>query len=893
VKKFVLLCTTALLPSAVYAQSTGTVTTEEQIVITGTKTKGVDGIVAPEGVKSRAVLTQDFIAKQRPGQTINDTINMLPGVAFQNNDPYGSSGGTLNIRGFDASRISQTFDGIPLNDTGNYALYSNQQLDPELIEQVNVNLGTTDVDSPTAAATGSTVNYRSMNPTTDAHARLVGSLGEWNFSRIFGVVNTGAFTPWGTRAWVAASKSTNENPFQKTSSVHKQQYNAKIYQPIGSNGDFVSVAGHWNANRNRNFASLPLRIDTTQSATNSAPRVVGSASSNRFPISKDERDYTLPPCNTDTPQTGVADVPNSCGTVFDYSYNPSNTGNIRINSRFTLLDNLILTVDPSFQYVSANGGNSAVKGNEGFYTRAATSTGTAIKTPIFGYIGGQPYFGGIDLNGDTDKIDTPIINTTGTGAMTSTTRGVEVYAPSQTRTHRYGVIANLIYNFAPSQTVRINYSHDYGRHRQTGEVTVLRSNGLTSQYFPIDNPLLDASGKPIEKRNRKSFATLDQVSGEYRGRFFDKLNVNVGARSPWFKRDLNNFCVTEAGGTFVDCFNDAASQAAFLAANPTYTPPTRRVFKYHKILPTGGFSYEFLPRMALYGSYTKGFQVPGTDNLYQSLGFAPGQASPKPESSDNFDTGVRYTSSKIQAQLAGWYTIFNNRLASSYNPELDVTVYRNLGKVHKYGLDGQIAYQPIKPVTLYAFGSVLKSKILDNVQSGECTSAQVTAGASAGVGTCTTVGQAIYFLTKGKREGGAPTYLLGGRVEWSPGPVVLGAQVKRTGPRYVNDQNVPIVQCTGSLSNGSCLAPNTLFQVYPAKAPAYTLVDLDARINIGKILPGLSAETARTTYLQLNVTNLFDKLFVAGFTPNTANTSIPFAYIGAPRTVSAAISIGF
>jgi iron complex outermembrane receptor protein len=861
------------------------VTTEEKIVITGARTKGVDGVVAPEGVKTRAVLTQEFIAKQRPGQSIDETINMLPGVAFQNNDPYGSSGGTLNIRGFDASRISQTFDGIPLNDTGNYALYSNQQLDPELIEQVNVNLGTTDVDSPTAAATGSTVNYRSVNPTTDAHARIVGSLGEWNYSRIFGVVNTGIFTPWGTRAWVAASKSTNENPFQHTSGVHKQQYNGKIYQPIGANGDFVSVAGHRNANRNRNFASVPLRIDTVQSPTNSAPRVVGSGSSNRFPISKDERDYTLSPCMTDTPQAGVADAPNSCGTAFDYSYNPSNTGNIRINSRFTLMNNLILTVDPSFQYVKANGGNSAVKGNEGFYSKAG------ISRPIFGYIGGQPYFGGVDLNGDGDKIDTPTIS--GTGALTNTTRGVEVYAPSHTETHRYGVIANLIYNFSPDQTFRINYSHDYGRHRQTGAVSTLRSNGLTSEYFPIDDPLLDASGKPIEKRNRKSFAILDQVSGEYRGRFFEKLNVNVGVRSPWFKRDLNNYCVTEAGGSFVDCFNDAASQAAFLALNPTYVPPTHRVLKYHKILPTGGFSYEFLPRMAFYGNYTKGMQVPGTDNLYQSLGFAAGAASPKPETTDNFDTGVRYSSSKIQAQLAGWYTIFNNRLASSYNPELDITTYRNLGTVHKYGLDAQVAYQPITPVTLYAFGSVLKSKILDNVQAGACNAAQVTAGASAGVDTCTSVGQPIYYLTKGKREGGAPTYLFGGRVEWSPGPVVLGAQVKRTGPRYVNDQNIAIFQCTGSLNNGSCLKPNALFQVYPSKTPAYTIVDLDARINIGRILPGLRSEMAKSTFLQLNVTNLFDKLYVAGFTPNTASTSIPFAYIGSPRTVSGSISIGF
>ena len=90
----------------------------------------------------------------------------------------GTSGGTLNIRGFDSSRISLTFDGIPLNDSGNYAIFSNQQLDPELIDQVNVNLGTTDVDSPTASAVGGTVNYRTIVPSVTPGVRFVGSLGD-------------------------------------------------------------------------------------------------------------------------------------------------------------------------------------------------------------------------------------------------------------------------------------------------------------------------------------------------------------------------------------------------------------------------------------------------------------------------------------------------------------------------------------------------------------------------------------------------------------------------------------------------------------------------------------------------------------------------------------------
>ena len=308
---------------------------------------------------------------------------------------------------------------------------------------------------------------------------------------------------------------------------------------------------------------------------------------------------------TDTPQAGVADVPNSCGTAFDYSFNPSNTGNIRINSKFSLASNLILTVDPSFQYTRANGGSGAVKGNEGFRTVGGA--------PIFGYIGGQPYFGGIDLNGDGDLLDQ-----------------VEVYAPSETETHRYGLISNLRWDFAPGQSFRVSYSHDYGRHRQTGEVALLQDNGHTTEYFPINDSVKDATGLPIEKRNRKSFAILDKVAADYTGHFIDdKLTVNLGLAAPYFKRDLNNYCVTESNGTFVDCFNDAASQAAFLTANPAYTPPIHRVLKYHKLLPTGGFSYQLNTRLALLRRLQQG---PSGPRHRQSLSVArvPGVAVAAP-----------------------------------------------------------------------------------------------------------------------------------------------------------------------------------------------------------------------------------------------------------------------
>ena len=93
-----------LLPGAAFAQSTGSIDFDagSDIVVTGRADKSIGGVEIPDSTKAKGVLTQEFIARQTPGNTILDTINSLPGVSFQNNDPFGSGGGTLTIRGFDS-----------------------------------------------------------------------------------------------------------------------------------------------------------------------------------------------------------------------------------------------------------------------------------------------------------------------------------------------------------------------------------------------------------------------------------------------------------------------------------------------------------------------------------------------------------------------------------------------------------------------------------------------------------------------------------------------------------------------------------------------------------------------------------------------------------------------
>ncbi|RKF21076.1 TonB-dependent receptor [Altericroceibacterium spongiae] len=808
------------MPAMVHAQSTGSIDfQEDEIVVTGAWQNEVGGVEVPNTPKAKQVLGEEIIRAQRPGQTVNDIINLVPGVSFQNNDPWGSGGGGFTIRGFSADRVSQTLDGVPLNDSGNYAMYTNQQVDPEILQEVNVNLGTTDVDSPTASAVGGTVNLLTRVPDEEAGVMasasygniLANHSGNRPYYRFFGMVDTGSLTDGGLRAFISASTLNYDNPFNNYGENKKTQFNGRIYQPLGDNGDFMSLAAHVNVNRNNFFGSKRFtgEGDTTD----------------EFPDTKADRFYDIDyPCTIPGAVTGVADQPNECGMEFDRRYNPSNTGNIRGSSRFTLSDGLILTVDPSFQWVKANGG-----GDETLLEGTRNVGGVEYT----GFIRGSYYYG-MDLNGDGDMLDE-----------------VNGNDPSQTRTRRYGLIASLAYEINPDHRVRIAYTLDHARHRQTGQTSLMRSNGEIADVFPMDDALVTADGFELNKRNRKSFAILNQVSGEYSGNF-GPLAVNLGLRAPFFTRKLNQYCYTTSASGYVDCIG-TQDPTAYEAANPNAVAPLSRKYTYDKLLPNVGFTLDVVENGSIFFNYAKGLSVPGTDPLYDSLYFVDAEeARPAPETTDSFDFGARYQSGTIQAQLAGYFTQYKDRLASSYDPVLDESIYRNLGKVNKWGIDGSVAWKPTQQTMLYVFGSWNDSEIKNDILGGICDQDNVDDATN----PCMNVGDQFFVATGGKREGGAPSWSVGGRGQVEFGDFQLGAQVKYTGSRYLNDINT-------------------------IKIDGYTLVDLDARYNFRDNMA-----------VQVNVTNLFDNLYVGNYTSGLASTS-EYVQIGPPRAASISLIIGY
>jgi iron complex outermembrane recepter protein len=816
------------------AQSTGTEAAEEdltEVVVSATRIRSI-GIMGDQAApKSRVSLTGEYLDKQVSGQSVFQSLNQIPGVNFTNSDPFGTSGGNLRIRGFDGSRVSVTFDGIPLNDSGNYALFTNQMPDSELIERVDVNLGTTDVDSPTASATGGTVAFRTRRPTEEFSGQAVLSGGENSYQRAFLSVDSGAFGPWGTKAFVAASYQ-NYDKFKGPGELEKKQFNAALRQDF-ENDNFITLAFHFNRNRNAqyrttsalNYSRYGRDYEYLDTCTRDAP-TPGVADNDNF----------TPPSNTQppAPATLFADDPlysGSCTNYYGVRINPSDTGNIRMQSLWHLGDKLRLTFDPSWQYTLANGGGSTALAE----TPSSTSADIRVR--------GSSSAPGVDLNGDGDLLDT-----------------VRFYTPNTTNTKRWGATTSLIFDINDDQRLRFAYTYDRARHRQTAQWGPMSETGVPEDVFAgrQGERVYAADGDIIRGRDRFSIAELSQYALEYRGQFMeDKFSATFGVRAPFFTRELNQYCYTPNGGNGssgsigarggVQC-TSRSPNATLANGNVTFVtpmtgapvefiPPYSETVKFDDILPNAGLTFKPWESHMFYLSYAEGLSAPRTDNLYAVVRNTDGSISrptPESETTKAYDLGWRLNSGSTMASVALYRIDYTNRIVSTFNIEKNYSEDRNVGDAKIQGVDAQIGHRFGSSLTLTGSASFNDSELLGSLDPN----------------------------LDGKQLVETPEWTYAARMDIEvTDDFHVGLQGKKVGDRFATDNNDEV-------------------------AKAYTVVDLD--LNYGFDLAGF--EDAE---VQLNVTNLLDEEYFGNISSGTGGSSVGFYSIGAPRTLVASVKLNF
>ena len=163
------------------------------------------------------------------------------------------------------------------------------------------------------------------------------------------------------------------------------------------------------------------------------------------------------------------------------------------------------------------------------------------------------------------------------------------------------------------------------------------------------------------------------------------------------------------------------------------------------------------------------------------------------------------------------------------------------------GFEGSLGWSPTEALTLYGSVAYLDGELQDNYVYN-------SAGAE--------------LQTKGKKLVETPDWTASFRASYTFSEMFSGGvQAKYTGERWITDVND--------------LADD-----------AFTIVDLDARIDF-------TPWGYEDTYLQINVTNVFDEDYYAGLgtrasaTPGQLGYSRPFATTGAPRTWMATLRVGF
>lgn len=858
-----------LMTHPVLAQSTATQAIEDTVTVSA-NANASGGIMAPVTVpKQRSIITQEFIDRQPAGQSVFEMLNKVPGFNFTNNDPYGNAGGNIRIHGYDGNHVSFTWDGMPLNDTGNYAIFTNQVADSEIIGRASVNQGTTDVDSPTAAATGGVVSITTARPKDDWGILADASGGSYNYRRGFIRLDTGAFGPWNTVAFATFSY-TDYDKFKGPGHLQKKQMNASTYQDLGDLG-WVQLAMHFNSNRNH-FYGNPTYYPTVSTLTATAtpgvfngvtnfPRVTGGPAAPAVAISPDGR-FTgtgltsnisgfglgfdnQPTCTRVAAVTGTAQSDAACTNFYGVRINPSDTGNIRLSSLFRLTDELSLTFDPSVQYTLANGGGY-----------------TALSEQDVKLRGNVPGIIGRDLNGDGDILDT-----------------VGVYSPNNTNTIRYGLNTSLVWQVAPDHTLQLGYTGDIGLHRQTAQFAFLDANGFPNDpfagYRDPGKRVRAADDLPVRGRDRRSRAILHQVAFAYEGSFFEDIaHVSAGVRMPFMRRDLNQLCYLQVTGSsgvgFPTC--TTASPSA-VAANGTvtlpgagtnlYVPPAQKTVNFSRVMPNFGLSLSpWGPEHQFYVAVAAGLAAPRTDNLYNggnnglcvtagvSTPNAPGCAytsfsSVKPETSTNYNIGYRYNSPELSFSVSAYNNQFKNRIVTSFDQEQGISIDRNIGSVNVDGVDVEASVSPMEDLSIYTSVSYIHTRVSAGPQ------AIILVGAG---------GAPVNLAGKSVAE--TPAWTISQRYEYAWEGFTFGFGGKFVSSRYATDAN-------------------------DLKVNPYVLADADIGFDLGEL-------GWKGSYVKLNGFNLFREryfgsissrpCFNPGLPTSSACGSYPTVAVGAPQT---------
>lgn len=467
------------------APQVSTTTGKSTVVVTGKKL-GMGLMVTEDAPKARSTITAEELEKQRPSGNAYQALEMLPAVNSYNYDATGLFGGGLTMRGFNSDQIGATINGVPVNDSGNFAIYPQEFVDQENTCSQSVTQGSTDVDSPQVGATGGNFNITTCNPEKDQRVRVMQTNGQLRMHKSYVRFDTGLLADNRTKAFISFSDAQTDK-WKGKGKASRQHID------FGLNYDwdrFNYIHGTilFNKAVNNNINNLTLaEINTMGYFGDYADTFKGHL----------------------TPVKGTAQTETTQSPAYyGLGINPFKNVIASAQSKFRVNDTLDLAFTPYVWYGFGNGGvQQRAQSEKSFYNDA-----TGKRT------------GALDLNGDGDTLDT-----------------VLVANANVTRTVRPGFNFATIWNLN-NHEVKAGVWWERARHEQTGPMLLLTNDGERADVWLQDGQIIRPTGHAAETRDWISISTAyqaflqDTVSLKD-----DTVKINVGLRTPQVKREFTNY----------------------------------------------------------------------------------------------------------------------------------------------------------------------------------------------------------------------------------------------------------------------------------------------------------------------------------------------------------------
>lgn len=303
------------------------------IGVQGKATAGGGYMVQEESIKGRSTITKEALDKQTATGNAIDKLKYTPGLNISSEDATGLSGFRFTMRGLNSDQVGMSVDGMPINDSGNYALYSNLLGDPENIDQIFVTQGSSEADGPHIGSSGGNIGIVTIRPTKETGAFVKQTVGSNATRKTFARLNTGEVN--GLSNWLSASH-TEGQMWRGSGAVRADKVEWNSFFDAG-NGNTANLILKYHEQDNNSYSQLT-----------------------KSQFQQNGRKFDPYPA---TPTVGSNGKLNS---YYALAQNPFQTFTGVLNTQFKLADNLALSVIPYYYWGNGSGvGSSSYALNRG------------------------------------------------------------------------------------------------------------------------------------------------------------------------------------------------------------------------------------------------------------------------------------------------------------------------------------------------------------------------------------------------------------------------------------------------------------------------------------------------------------------------------------------------